>query len=183
MSMTSPNHPVFLTGMMGSGKSTLAPLLAAAMSAPWIDLDLRIERIFGATIPALFARGEANFRRCEAAALRSLVAEPGVRARTCVIATGGGVVIDPSSRALMAEVGTIIHLHVELGELVARLCDASSDRPLLAGGAEQLREKLAALLRERSFAYSCADEVVDGGGSPQDVLSRVVIATSRGEAR
>lgn len=180
MSATPPQHPVFLTGMMGSGKSTLAPLLAAAWSAKWVDLDRRIERIFGATIPELFALGEASFRRREAAALRSLLAEPGVRARTLIVATGGGAVLDPSSRALMFEIGAIIHLRVEVDELVARLCGADAGRPLLAGDPHKLRERLIALLSTREQVYACADLVVDGGGSPQDVLSRVVTATSGG---
>lgn len=167
---------------MGSGKSTLAPLLAEAWSAKWVDLDRRIERIFGRTIPELFAAGEANFRRCEAAALQSLLAEPGVRARTLIVATGGGTVVDPSSRALMAEVGAIIHLHVDVEELVARLCVATDDRPLLSKAPEELRQRLERLLSARDGAYACADEVVDGSGSPQDVLRRVVAAqlSSRG---
>jgi shikimate kinase len=170
--------------MMGSGKSTLAPLLADAWSAQWVDLDRRIERIFGQTIPALFAAGEPIFRRCEAAALRSLVAEPGVRARTLIVATGGGTVVDPSSRALMAEVGAIIHLHVDVEELVARLYVATDDRPLLSEAPEELRQRLERLLEARHGAYACAEVVVDGSGSPQDVLRRVVAAPlcSRGEA-
>ncbi len=170
--------------MMGSGKSTLAPLLAAAWSAPWVDLDRRIERIFGRGIPELFAAGEANFRRCEASALRSLAAEPGVRARTLIVATGGGTVVDPASRSLMAEVGTIIHLHVDVDLLVARLCVATDDRPLLGEAPGELRQRLQALLDARRQAYACADVVVDGSGSPQDVLGRVVAAPfcSRSEA-
>ncbi len=170
--------------MMGSGKSTLAPLLAEAWSSPWVDLDRRIERIFGRTIPDLFAAGEANFRRCEAAALRSLVEEPGVRARTLIVATGGGTVVDVASRRLMAEVGTIIHLHVDVDVLVARLCVATDERPLLGEAAGELRQRLEMLLDARYEAYACADVVVDGSGSPQDVLGRVVAAPlcSRGEA-
>ena len=170
--------------MMGSGKSTLAPLLAEVWSAPWVDLDRRIERIFGRTIADLFAAGEASFRRCEAAALRSLVAEPGVRARTLIVATGGGAVIDASSRSLMAEVGTIIHLHVDVDGLVARLCVATDERPLLGEAAGELRQRLETLLDARREAYASADVVVDGSGSPQDVLGRVVAALcSRGEAQ
>ena len=183
MSASPPQHPVFLTGMMGSGKSTLAPLLAAAWSAKWVDLDRRIERIFGATVAELFVEGEANFRRCEAAALRSLLAEPGVRARTLVVATGGGAPLDPSLRSLMFEVGTIIHLRVGVDELVARLCGGDGTRPLLAGDPQQLRGRLTALLMARRQVYACADLVVDGSGPPQDVLSRVVTATFGGKAQ
>ncbi|MFY0538372.1 shikimate kinase [Nannocystis pusilla] len=60
-----PQRPLFLTGMMGAGKSTVGPIVAALWGAPFIDLDRRIERIFGAAIPALFAGGESHFRRRE----------------------------------------------------------------------------------------------------------------------
>ncbi|MEZ4380501.1 MAG: shikimate kinase [Nannocystaceae bacterium] len=183
MRVSLPRRPVFLTGMMGSGKSTLAPRLAAAWSAPWLDLDRRIERLFGATIPELFAAGEPEFRRREAAALRSLVAEPGVSARTLVVACGGGVVIDPSLRALMAAVGVTVYLRVDVDTLVARLrAGARGDRPLLAVDDDALRRRLADLLDARASAYASAEVVVDGGGSPQDVLGRVLSEVDRGEA-
>ena len=102
MAALLPGCPVFLTGMMGSGKSTIAPLLAAHWQVAWIDLDARVQRLFGSTIPAMFARGERYFRECESQALRSLMAEPGVRARTVVVATGGGVVVDPKKSSTNA---------------------------------------------------------------------------------
>ncbi|MCA9662790.1 MAG: hypothetical protein KC486_30910 [Myxococcales bacterium] len=183
MRVNPPRRPVFLTGMMGSGKSTLAPRLAELWSAPWLDLDRRIERIFGRSIPALFAGGEAEFRRREAAALRSLVAEPGVRARTLVVACGGGVVIDPSLRALMAEVGVAVYLRVDVDSLVARLrAGDRGDRPLLPADDDALRSRLADLLRDREAAYASAEVVVDGRGPPQDVVGRVLSAMDRGEA-
>src|SRR5690606_301007 len=112
--------PVFLTGMMGAGKSTLGPLLARRWGAPFVDLDRRIERIFGAAIPALFSRGEAHFRRCERAALRLLVAEPGFAGRTTVVAAGGGLVVDPDNRAVMRATGVVLLLDVPALELARR---------------------------------------------------------------
>ena len=61
---------IYLVGFMGSGKSTIGRLLAEKIGWPFFDLDQEIEAREGATIAAIFeARGEAEFRRIEAAAL------------------------------------------------------------------------------------------------------------------
>lgn len=174
----APRRPVFLTGMMGSGKSTLAPLLAKRWGAPWIDLDTRIERIFGATIPALFRRGEAHFRRCEREALRLLIAEPGFCAQTTVVATGGGVVVDPANRAAMQRAGLVVFLDVSPAELARRLTQGGplAARPLLAESAEAVEARLCDLLAQRRAAYEEAHGVVDGGGTPQDGVDRLLTA-------
>lgn len=175
-----PGRPVFLTGMMGAGKSTIAPLLAASWGCSWIDLDLRVARIFGASVAALFARGEAQFRRCEHQSLRLLLAEPGLCARTVVIATGGGVVLDPANRALMRSVGHVVLLDAPLDELARRLraADQRAARPLLAGSDEDVRAQLAEKLTNRRSAYGEATMVVDAGGSPQDAVQRLIAAFS-----
>jgi len=162
--------------MMGAGKSTLARLLAARWRATAVDLDRRIERLFGASIAALFAAGEPHFRRLEAAALRSLLAEPG--ARSIVVATGGGAACEPSSLAAMAAAGLVVYLEVSVDELLRRL-QAEHDgaqRPLLVGDPSGLRRRIEALLERRAAGYACADVVVDGGGAPQDVLRRLLHA-------
>jgi shikimate kinase len=175
-----PGRPVFLTGMMGAGKSTIAPLLAAAWGVPWIDLDVRVARIFGASVAALFARGEAQFRRCEHLSLRLLLAEPGLRARTVVIATGGGVVLDPASRALMHAAGHVVLLEAPIDELTRRLLAPGqrATRPLLAGPDEVVRARLEEKLSDRRSAYGEANMVVDTSGSPQDAVHRLLSAFS-----
>ena len=177
-----PGRPVFLTGMMGAGKSTIAPLLAAAWDVAWIDLDVRIARIFGASVPALFARGEAHFRRCEQSALRLLLAEPGLGARTVVVATGGGLVVDPVNRATIAAAGVVVYLDVPVAELCARLLApaARAERPLLDVEPELLRARLDELLTRRRSAYEEANVVVDAGGSPQDAVRSLLAALREG---
>lgn len=175
-SLTAPlRSPLFLTGMMGAGKSTLGALLAQAWGCPLVDLDARIERMFGAAIPALFAAGEPNFRRCEREALRLLVAEPGFAGRTVVVATGGGVVVDPANRRAMRTAGLVAFLDVPVDALAHRLTHPSqAARPLLGSQPEAARARLAELLDQRRSAYEEADVVVDGSGPPQDVAGRLV---------
>ena len=174
-----PQRPLFLTGMMGAGKSTVGPIVAALWGAPFIDLDRRIERIYGAAIPALFAGGESHFRRCEAAALQLLVAEPGFRARTVVVAAGGGLVVDPANRAAMREAGVVFFLDVPAAELARRLsATAIGGRPLLGSDEGAVAARVCELLDKRRSAYEEADGVVDGSGPPQDVAHRLLTALS-----
>jgi shikimate kinase len=172
-----PQRPLFLTGMMGAGKSTVGPIVAGLWGAPFVDLDRRIERLFGAAIPALFARGESHFRRCERAALQLLVAEPGFRARTVVVAAGGGLVVDPANRALMREAGVVYFLDVPPAELARRLVVTPlGGRPLLGSDAGAVAARVGELLDNRRSAYEEADGVVDGNGPPQDVAHRLLTA-------
>jgi shikimate kinase len=164
--------PLFLTGMMGSGKSTVGRLLAHELGVPFIDLDRRIERLFGASIEALFASGEDYFRSCERAALVSLCAEPAFAARRSVVATGGGVVIDAANRADMAAHGVVIHLDVPIDEL-ARRVEREGGRPLLGGSSITVRRRLADLLAARGQAYRDAAVSVDARGAPELVAARV----------
>ncbi len=182
MSGAGPGCPVFLTGMMGAGKTTVAPLLAAQWGVVWIDLDVRIARIFGAGIPELFARGEAHFRRCERDALRLLLAEPGLPRRTVVVATGGGIVVDPANRATMKAAGKVVFLDVAVDVLCARLQTphAREQRPLLEGEPSLVRARVEELLQRRRSAYEEANVVVDAGGSPQDAVRSLTAALREG---
>jgi shikimate kinase len=171
-------RPLFLTGMMGSGKSTVGRLLAHELGVPFVDLDRRIERLFGASIEDMFAAGEDRFRACERAGLTSLCAEPAFGARRSVVATGGGIVIDPDNRATMAEHGVVLHLDVPVDEL-ARRVEHEGGRPLLGGSSMMVRRRLTELLAARGCAYQDADLCVDGRGSPDEVVARIRVALER----
>ncbi|MEM6996780.1 MAG: shikimate kinase, partial [Myxococcota bacterium] len=146
----------------------------------FVDLDERIERLFGASTPSLLAEGEAVFRSAERRALATLVAEPGFAGRDVVVATGGGTVIDPENRALMRATGTVVHLAASVDALHGRLTEseaaAPGGRPLLETGVVPLRDRLAQLLGERAAAYRDCDLEVDAGAAPEDVARRITAA-------
>lgn len=76
---------IVLVGGSGCGKSTLARALGARLSLPVVDLDERIARHAGKSIPQLFAEaGEAAFRQLETELASSAFDAP------AVVALGGG---------------------------------------------------------------------------------------------
>lgn len=161
---------------MGSGKSTVGAELARRWGVVFVDLDLRVARISGLTVAALFARSEVEFREHEAGALRSLVAEPGFEGGGAVVATGGGVVLDASNRALMSRLGRTCYLDADVETLVARLSHPAelARRPLLAGG--DLRGELVRIKERREQYYRGADIIVDAASPVPEVVEKIVDA-------
>jgi shikimate kinase len=146
-------------GLRGAGKSTVGRALAVALRRPFVDLDRAVEGRAGESVQALFAgRGEAAFRALEAEALReTLRLVPGV-----VVATGGGVVLAPKNRAVLAS-ARVAYLTAPLEVLAARVrADPASEatRPSLAPGGPLAEAR--ALYEVRDPLYrEVADVVVD----------------------
>jgi 3-dehydroquinate synthase len=151
------NNNIFLVGLMGAGKTTIGRLLARRLDMTFIDSDHEIEARTGATIPWIFEiEGEASFRRREADVIRELTAQTGI-----VLATGGGAVLDPASRALLAERGTVIYLRASVSSILLRTAH-DKNRPLLQTA--DPRRKLEDLTAQREPLYrEIADIVIDTG--------------------
>ena len=119
---------VWLIGMMGSGKTTVGRLLAQRAERPFYDTDELVSLAEDASIPEIFAKeGESGFRAREASIVEDVASrEPGI------VATGGGVVVDPTNVATMQRSGIVVYLAADVDDLRRRL-GADDDRPLLAG--------------------------------------------------
>jgi len=155
--MNMPGN-IFLVGPMGAGKSTIGRQLARALHLPFEDSDRVIEERTGVDIPFIFEmEGEAGFRRREKAVIDELTARDGI-----VLATGGGVVMDPDNRRRLASRGLVIYLQTSVDQQLARTA-RDRNRPLLQ--TEDPRARLEALYRVRDPLYrEIADMIVDTDG-------------------
>lgn len=142
---------------MGAGKSSVARRLAEITGRRAEDTDAMVRREQrGRPIADIFAReGEEFFREREAAALASLRERPA----GLVVATGGGIVLQETNRALLRALGCVVYLHADEATLFARV-SRNDKRPLLRTA--DPRATLTALLREREGLYrGCAHFAVD----------------------
>jgi shikimate kinase len=117
---------VYLIGPMGSGKTAVGRRLATLLGLQFIDSDAEIEKRTGVDVRYIFEKeGEGRFRERERDVIADLTALEGV-----VIATGGGVILDPKNRERLAKTGTVVYLETTIDTLVRRT-KAAKTRPLL----------------------------------------------------
>ena len=154
--IAAPN--LVLVGPMGAGKSSIGRRLAGRLGLRFVDADRQLETVTGATVPVIFeCEGEAGFRARETALLAELCAGSGQ-----LLATGGGAVLDPATRATLRERGYVVWLRVGVEQQLQRLA-RDATRPLLAGG--DRRAKLQALAAARDPLYAeVADHTFDCEG-------------------
>jgi len=148
---------IVLVGMMGAGKSSIGRRLAGRLGVPFIDADTEIESAAGMTIPEIFEKhGELYFRAGEARVIARLL-DNGPQ----VLATGGGSVMDPQTRALIGRKGISIWLKADIDVLLKRT-RRRNDRPLV--------EKIKDLLPVREPIYAQADIIIQSRDEPHDTI-------------
>ncbi|HEY3339687.1 MAG TPA: shikimate kinase [Propionicimonas sp.] len=157
---------IVLIGFMGAGKTTVGRLLAEHLLMPFIDSDEVIERTEGLAVREIFAtRGEAEFRRIEAATVTRLLAGPDV-----VLALGGGALTTPEVRAALGA-HQVVLLDVAFEEALERVA-ADPGRPMLH------KPDLSGLYDRRQDDYREAARVAVpvSGRSPRTVVEDVLAA-------
>jgi shikimate kinase len=144
-----------LVGFMGSGKTEAGKLAAARLGMKFVDMDEIIEQRHNQTISRIFeTKGEAHFRQQERALVRELAAEEGR-----VIATGGGIVLNPNNLRDFGRTGVVICCWVDAGVAYERTKNAKH-RPLLEKEGDR-RAHIEALLREREPLYKAIPLRID----------------------
>jgi shikimate kinase len=160
---------IVLTGFMGTGKSEVGKRLAARMKRTFIDTDIVIEQELGISIAQLFAeKGEASFRAHE----RRIIAQT-CQQQDCVIATGGGAMLDPANVALLKK-GSLVVCLTATPEVIYNRVRGNANRPLLQG--DDPLTKIRSLIADRAQAYARADVTLETSQRSLDEIVDAVLA-------
>jgi shikimate kinase len=164
------DRPVVLVGLMGVGKSTVGRRLARRLGLSFVDSDAEIEEAVGLPWGELFERyGEQDYRDGE----RRLVARL-VDGQVRVIATGGGVFVDPRTRALLNERCITVWLDAPV-DVLAERTGRRHTRPLLKNGDRKATlERLAEI--ERNAYAEAHIHVKSGDGAHREVVDAIIRA-------
>lgn len=159
---------IILVGPMGVGKTTIGSHLARKLKYDFVDSDTEIEKRTGASISLIFdIEGEEGFRKREAQMIGELTQQ-----RHIVLSTGGGSVLDETSRQNIRSRGFVVYLKASVDILYERL-KKSRNRPLME--TEDKQQVIEDLLAEREPLYLAVADVTiaTDGRSAQDVAREI----------
>jgi shikimate kinase len=158
---------IILCGFMATGKTSVGKRLAAILHYDFLDLDAVIEEEAGASIPQIFSsQGEPAFRKLE-----SRMVERVAEKTKCVIATGGGTIVNPKNLETLKRCGVVVALTADIPAILLRV-GSGDDRPLLQGG-DRL-ERVRSLMELRAPVYAKADMIVDTSSLGIDEVAQLI---------
>ncbi|MEM7227139.1 MAG: helix-turn-helix transcriptional regulator [Pseudomonadota bacterium] len=161
---------IALIGLRGAGKSTLGQLVAGDLGIPFVELNSEISNMSGLAVPEIFnLYGPEGYRRLERRCLQQVVDTQD----RVVLATGGGIVTDPSTYDLLLESFFTVWLHATPEEHMERVRAQGDLRPM-AGNPEAMDE-LKLILGSREALYRRADRAFDTAGRPVGICRRSLL--------
>ncbi len=173
---------IALVGLRGAGKSTIGERLAKRLKLPFFELDERVEAAAGVRLGELFElRGEAIYRRLEREELQRILAAHEGPAKGAVIATGGGIVNDEETWALLKAHARTVWLKASPESHWTRVVAQGDRRPM--ANRQDAEAELRTILRQRADRYARADVTVDTDALGVDGCVREIARAGRGRAR
>jgi len=160
---------IVLMGYRGCGKTTVGRIVAEKLERPFFDTDAMIQERMGKTIREIVAAGGWQaFRELERIAVGELAGRKG-----CIIALGGGAVLDQQNVKELKRNGSFFWLTADGAAIAERIRNdraSNAQRPSLSGTDSDLEIEI--LLREREPVYrSVADRVIDTAGRSVDEVA------------
>jgi XRE family aerobic/anaerobic benzoate catabolism transcriptional regulator len=150
---------VALIGLRGAGKSTLGAKLAKDLQAPFIEMDVEIEKDAGMPLAEIFSLyGQSGYRRMEKRTM-ARVLNTGGRA---IISVGGGVVSEKENYDYLLSKCVTVWIKAQPEEHMGRVI-AQEDFRAMADNNEAM-EDLRRILEAREPLYEKADGIVNTSG-------------------
>lgn len=159
---------IYVCGFMATGKSSAGKKLAAAMHCEFVDMDALIEAETGMTISEFFAaKGEPAFRVMESRMVELLSNRSG-----CIVATGGGAIVNARNLEKMKQSGVVITLTADIPTILQRSGNDDT-RPLLQ--TPDRVERIRTLMEQRKPFYAQADIVLDTSSLNVDEVVAILL--------
>ena len=150
---------IAFVGLRGAGKSTLGELLAKHLEVPFMELDRLIEKQKGMNLGEMLEMfGQETFRRSERVTLETILSDY----PSFVMATGGGIVAEPSTYELLLTSCLTVWVRAAPEEHMQRVMQQGDLRPMANN--DHAMDDLLSILRSREPLYSKADIVLDTTG-------------------
>ena len=168
---------IFLVGYRCTGKTSVGKFLAEDLGFRFVDADAMLVEAAGKTIADVVAEGGwPLFRQLEKETLRRICSET-----RQVVATGGGVILDPDNIAVMKENGIVIWLKAPADIICERMPQdpaTTASRPPLTD--KDLMAEIRETLAQRMPLYQGAMHFsVDTEEKPVSIISREISALLR----
>jgi XRE family transcriptional regulator, aerobic/anaerobic benzoate catabolism transcriptional regulator len=160
---------IVFVGLRGAGKSTLGQMLAERLQVPFLELDRLVEQQNGMSLGEMFEMfGQEAFRRGERTALEATLS----KYPAFVMATGGGIVAEPSTYELLLTFCLTVWVRASPEEHMQRVIKQGDLRPM--ANSVGAMDDLQAILRSREPLYAKADVVLDTAGkTPRQSLDEL----------
>ncbi len=169
----SDRRHVILIGLPAAGKTTIGQRAAAALGAPFVDIDAVIVRQQQMPIASVIGElGEARFRELERQAVRAVL----TGGTPTLIAPGAGWAVQPGQIEVARTSALLIYLKT-MATSASKRIGSDASRPLLAG--DNLLERLRDVLAAREPFYARSDHEVTTDGRSVEAITDDVVALAR----
>ncbi len=164
---------LFLIGYRCSGKTTIGQSIAMTIDWSFVDSDLRVNKESGKRIKDIVdIEGWDAFRRMERSALKQICAND-----RQVVATGGGVVLDPANIEAIKTSGMVVWLGATAETIQKRMLQDKNTRNFRPALTEKGRmEEIEDMLLKRNPYYEGASDFsIPTDGIPVNEITQRII--------
>lgn len=165
------NCRIALIGLRGAGKSTVGKRLAERLNRPFVELNREVEREAGLSLQEVITLyGQSGYRNLERRCLERLVASyPEV-----VLATGGGLVVEPLTYEILLSSFSTFWLHADPEIHFRRVMDQHDIRIAKPALYREAMDNIRRTLEARDLLYRMANYAVDTSPlSIDEVVGRI----------
>jgi XRE family aerobic/anaerobic benzoate catabolism transcriptional regulator len=172
---------IALIGLRGAGKSSVGKHLAKRLDLPFIELDREIEQEVGTSLQEVITLyGQSGYRNLELRCLERIIA-----IHSCVVlATGGGIVTEPTTYELLLRAFRTVWLQAEPELHFTRVMEQHDARIATPSMHKEAMDNIHRSLEARQTLYEMADVAIDTSrSSVNEVVEQIITLREKSGGR